>query len=359
MRAGIRPDARRAEPMIGLILPFVVSDLGGKLMTRPPLGKLERLDPRTHWAREDSEFTPWLAEEPNIQLLGETIGLELEVAEQEANVGPYRADILCRSPQDSSFVLIENQLEATDHTHLGQILTYASGLDAVTMVWITHHFTEEHRAALDWLNRITAEGFNFFGLEIELWRIGDSLAAPKFNVVAQPNDWRKAVRSTAGGGNTTAEKLRYQFWSALSEHMGVRSSRLRRIRPHTDSWVQWGIGRAGITKGASCSVRNKNVSVWLDLAGPSGKSWFRQLQAHREGIESKLGPLVWQEKPQHQASGITVRHGGDIADQACWPEIFDWILERLEAFDQVFRPLVKRLEEPDHEGPSLVLDDKT
>ena len=128
------------------------------------LGQLIKVPLREFWEGEASDFTPWLADEENISLLGDTIGVELEVEAQERNVGPFRADILCKDTLTDNWVLIENQLEPTDHTHLGQLLTYAAGLNAVTVVWIAERFTDEHRAALDWLNEITAEGFSFFGL---------------------------------------------------------------------------------------------------------------------------------------------------------------------------------------------------
>lgn len=144
------------------------------------LGRLERVNPRLYWGSEAAEFTPWLADEENIALLGETIGLELEVEAQEKGVGPFRADILCKDTLTGHYVLIENQLERTDHLHLGQLMTYAAGLDAATVVWVARQVTDEHRAALDWLNRITARDFNFFGLEVELWRIGDSPLAPNY-----------------------------------------------------------------------------------------------------------------------------------------------------------------------------------
>ena len=137
------------------------------------LGRLIKVSPREFWEDEASDFTPWLAREENISLLGETIGLELEVEAQEKNVGPFKVDILCKDIETNKWVVIENQLEPTDHKHLGQLLTYAPGLDAVTAVWIAKSFTDEHRAALDWLNKITPDGFSFFGLEIELWRIDD------------------------------------------------------------------------------------------------------------------------------------------------------------------------------------------
>ena len=135
------------------------------------LGRLEKLDLRTHWKREATDFTPWLAQEENIQLLSETIGIELEVQSQEERVGPFSADILCKDTINDQYVLIENQLERTDHGHLGQLMTYAAGLDAVTIIWIAQKFTEEPRAALVWLNRITDDTFTFFGIEIELYKI--------------------------------------------------------------------------------------------------------------------------------------------------------------------------------------------
>ena len=154
-------------------------------MKSKELGRMEKVDLRSHWQREDTHFTPWLAREENLALLSEAIGIgELEVEATEAPVGDFRVDILCRNLEDDTRVVIENQLEATNHSHLGQLITYAAGLDAVTLVWVVERFKEEHRAALDWLNRFTGEEIHLFGLEIELWRIGDSLAAPKFNLVA-------------------------------------------------------------------------------------------------------------------------------------------------------------------------------
>jgi len=143
------------------------------IVNNGPLGRLERVDLRTVWANEAGAFTPWLAKEENLKLLGDTIGIELELEAQEKNVGPFRADILCRDTATDDWVLIENQLERTDHGHLGQLLTYAAGLKAVTLVWVAQRFAEEHRAAIDWLNEITDESLNFFGLEVEAWRIGD------------------------------------------------------------------------------------------------------------------------------------------------------------------------------------------
>jgi hypothetical protein len=166
-------------------------------MTDQQLGRLERVELRDIWASEAASFTPWLARSENIAILGETLNIELELEAQQRAVGPFRADLLCKDIDTDRWVLIENQLERTDHTHLGQLLTYASGLDAVTIIWIAARFTEEHRSTLDWLNKITNESFRFFGLEVELWRIGDSPAAPRFNIVSKPNEWSHSVAKAA------------------------------------------------------------------------------------------------------------------------------------------------------------------
>jgi hypothetical protein len=125
------------------------------------LGRLEKVDMREVWTHEAADFTPWLAAEENLALLGEAIGIDLELEAQEQSVGPFHADILCKDIATDCWVLVENQLERTDHSHLGQLLTYAAGLDAVTIVWVASRFTDEHRAALDWLNKVTREGINF------------------------------------------------------------------------------------------------------------------------------------------------------------------------------------------------------
>jgi len=216
------------------------------MMSDRDLGRLERVDLRKHWAREDTDFTPWLGREENISLLGEVIEIELEVQEQEANVGPFRADILCRNTANNSFVVIENQLERTDHSHLGQLLTYAAGLDAVTLVWVVERFTEEHRAALDWLNRITDEGIHFFGVEIELWKIGDSAPAPKFNLAAKPNDWSKTVRETAiaQGALTESGRVKAEFWGRFGDYLTEQNARFRPTQARDWNWHSWGVGRS-------------------------------------------------------------------------------------------------------------------
>lgn len=205
--------------------------------SKPILGRLTRVDLRNIWTSESSDFTPWLAREENLAVLGDALGIDLELEAQEKAVGPFRADILCKDIGTGAWVLVENQLERTDHSHLGQLLTYASGLEAVTIVWIAARFTEEHRSTLDWLNKITDESFRFFGLEVELWRIGDSPAAPKFNIVSKPNDWppktgsrmarrmsRQAHLRMPDSGVRTAGRVRFMFLPGCAPEIQVFSA---------------------------------------------------------------------------------------------------------------------------------------
>ncbi len=157
-------------------------------MLKQNLGRIERVSVRSIWPSESGDFTPWLAE--NLHFLGEAIGTELELEVEEKSVGSFRADILAKDISTDSWVLIENQLGRTDHCHLGQLITYAAGLKAVTIVWIAEQFTDEHTAALDWLNTISDDSVCFFGVQVEVWSINES-TAPKFNVVNRPNSWIK------------------------------------------------------------------------------------------------------------------------------------------------------------------------
>jgi uncharacterized protein DUF4268 len=163
--------------------------------------------------------------------------------------------------------LIENQLERTDHGHLGQLLVYASGLKAVTIVWIARQFTEEHRATLDWLNAITEEEFQFFGLEIELWRIGSSAPAPKFNIISKPNDWSRQVtqgaRNIESSEPSDIKKTQLEFWTGFMEFLANRESKVRPTAPRPQHWASFSIGRSGFRLDAYALVRDSGIGVNL------------------------------------------------------------------------------------------------
>jgi hypothetical protein len=319
-------------------------------MTKIELGRLEKIDLKNAWKTEAGDFTPWLAQEENIQLLGETIGIDLEVEAQEKSVGPFRADILCKDTVTNHWVLIENQLTRTDHTHLGQLLTYAAGLNAVSIVWIAERFTDEHRAALDWLNEITDERFNFFGLEVELWQIGSSAIAPKFNVVGKPNDWTKSVSSAAGkiasGDLTPAKALQLEYWTSFSEYLLKNSKVIKPQKPLPQHWAYCAIGRSGVTLMAlvNTTEKDKRIAVALSLMDEFAKSRFQSLHALKEEIESEAGEkLDWRENPGKKESSIWLKNPVDPSDKASWPMQHKWLKEKLELFHKIFAQRIKSL----------------
>lgn len=324
------------------------------LQTKPNFGRLERVDLRAGWVSEAQDFTPWLANEENIALVGEAIGLELEKVSAEVGVGPYRADILCKETANDSWVLIENQLERTDHIHLGQILTYAASLEAVTVVWIARTFTDEHRAALDWLNKITEGNFNFFGLEIQLWRIGDSPIAPRFNVVSQPNDWAQTVRRTAEsrarGATSGTGQLHLEYWSQLKEFFQERGSLLKLPSPPGGSGIRLSLGRSNFSLEAWNITTAGRSEVDVAIRGPRRWAQLQLLRRRSTDLERQLGlgPLSWTDTPGKPVSRAWLSRTSNPRDRTSWPELNLWFAETLERMDAVFRPIVKTLD-PDND----------
>lgn len=314
------------------------------------LGRLEEVDLRKEWPNEASHFTPWLARDENLALLGETLGLELELEGLERAVGPFRADILCKDMGRDEWVLVENQLEQTDHRHLGQVLTYAAGLDAATIVWIAARFTQEHRATLDWLNRITDENFRFFALEVQLWRIGDSLSAPKFNIVSQPNEWSRSVKSAARSMDDSAKSplqlMQTEYWEQLGLKLQATGGPLSGPRaPQPQSWMAYSIGRGGITCNAAISRPQNHIRAEIYLSGPNAAREHAQLSAWRDALEQELGfAMEWPEMTGKRDRRIFVALPMEnFEDRADWDRQHRWLVEKLGALHKVFSAHVKRL----------------
>ena len=322
-------------------------------MSLPSLGSLKKVDVRHIWQTEAQHFTPWLAQ--NLDILAETLDMELEIEAQEKNVGPFRADILCRDTLDKSWVLIENQLERTDHLHLGQLLTYASGLKAVTIIWVSTHFTEEHRSALDWLNNITDDQFKFFGLEVELWQIGDSPVAPKFNIVSKPNDWSRSVgqaaRQIETGTLTDIKAAQLEFWTQLAEKL-KENSHIRPQKPMPQHWAVFRIGRSGFHISGLHNTRDKCIGVELYIDHQNAKDFYNQLYEQKNDIEAEIGhELIWKELPNKSASRIILYlRDVDPMDRSRWDEYQDWLIKYIEAFDRTFRNRIRNLEASDMGG---------
>ena len=319
------------------------------------LGRLTQLDVREAWSNEAGDFTPWLAQEDNLALLGDAIGLELELEAQEKDVGPFRADILCTEVGSDQWVLIENQLARTDHTHLGQLLTYAAGLKAASIIWIASHFTDEHRAALDWLNEITEEPFNFFGLEVQLWTIdGHSRPAPHFRIVCKPNAWTHALGSAAKRAAeeqlSDTQQLYLDYWQEFKDHVANNNGSISINKPQPQSWTNVPIGRSGFTLAAIISRRNRTARVRLTIQAPQRIPSFRLLQQQRGQIEAQLGELEWNEWPGKKESHVDLLfENWDIEDRQDWPRQHREMLESVKQFKACFQERVKKLDAADYE----------
>ena len=333
-------------------------------MITSSLGRLEKIALRTVFADEAADFTPWLAKDENLALLGETIDLSLQVETQEKSVGPFRADILCKDAESEHWVLIENQIERTDHTHLGQLLTYAAGLDAVTIIWIAERFTDEHRAALDWLNKKTETNINFFGLEIQLWRIGASPVAPKFNIVCQPNGWSRSVQAAAerSEAKTELREAQLRFWTAFYEFM--QGSTVRCQKPKPERQMAHPIGRAGMWLTSVISTWDSvgdstdyEMRVELNVADINAKARFAVLERQRDEIERACGgSLIWFNQPDVNRCRIFARQKANFLDESQWPVQHKWLREKLELFQKVFVPIAQSIDldkTPEHPGATL------
>ena len=320
------------------------------------LGNLKPVELRDIWPDEAQDFTPWLAKEENLTRLGETLGMELELEGQELNVGDFRADILCRNienPEHETWVLIENQLEETNHSHLGQILTYAAGLEAHTVIWIAKKFREEHRAALDHLNEITDERLKCFGVEVKVWQIGGSARAPQFEIVSSPNDWRREISQEAQRAeieNVSPARLqRKKFWAQVRNYISQRDSQLQPRERKSTRYLVFDIGRRSFAMSAWINRRHRGLGTELYMTGKNAPAHFHLLKEQQAEIEDEFGDsLKWQEEHRNVALWLDVLN---LTDESDWPNQHKWLADNLEKLDKVFRPRVKALNADDWEPP--------
>ncbi len=272
--------------------------------------------------------------------------MELEVDAVEHSVGPFRADILARAIDEDEpdhRVIIENQFGRTDHGHLGQILTYLAGVEgAKTVVWIAERIQSDHRAAVDWLNANTTEVFSFFAIEIELWRIGNSPPAPRFNVIASPNNWTRATRSATRDvvalPLAEARRIRLAYWTSFAEFLLARHSNFA-LRPTDRAMMhRFPIDQTDFQVIAMIVIRSRRAVVGLMTPRASDKAAFQALFSQKAAIEGDLGePLNWQARPSKKRSLISISRGGiDPADQAGYQDLHAWMLDRMDRIQNAF-----------------------
>ena len=302
------------------------------------IGKLQEVEIRNLW----HHFSAWLVKDDNIALLNEKLGLTLVDINTEAYVGAYRCDIVAVDETTGIKVIIENQLENSDHDHLGKIITYASGLDAKVIVWIVKEARDEHRSAIEWLNNNTSKDINFFLIELHAYKIGDSNPAPMFQIIEQPNDFIKESKNNKStDAMNKRQSERVEFWTIFNEHIINRGKPFNVRKATTDHWYDIAIG----TSAAHISVTlvNKDSYIGVELYINSNKALFDKLYEEREKIEEQLGfKMDWQRLDTAKASRILYRINGlNFDDHSNYDSLIDEAIDKVIKMRSIFKDRVK------------------
>lgn len=292
------------------------------------ISRLTKVELREVWENEAHDFTPWML--ANADALGEALGMDLDLHEAEHTVGDFSLDLIGVDLATDEVVIVENQLARSDHTHLGQILTYAGGTDPVNIVWVTETFRPEHRAALDWLNERTDEGTRFFGVEVSAVRIGDSAYAPLFSVVANPNEWRKEVRGATSAASSARSHAYQSFWSIVLEDLQRTSPGWTKAKtPSNRQWMTLPSGTSAAVYALVWVQENARVEIYLGTSDANQNLRnFQALLRHKNRIEEQLGvPLNWEDLPNRKACRISVSHQGSFRDEDNWTGQAQWLVK--------------------------------
>lgn len=312
-------------------------------MDKYNLGALEKVDLREIWNNEALDFTNWLSKPENIKLLGDEICIEIGIdsIKTEESVGDFSVDILAQEEASERKIIIENQLESTNHDHLGKLITYASGHNAEIIIWVVREAREEHQKAIDWLNEHTAEKINFFLVQIELWKVGSSLPAPKFNVIIQPNGWLKEIkRNIELIELTDTKKLQLEFWDKFIEYAKAHYSTLRLAKTYPQHWYNIAIGSSKAYISFTVDTRESLVSCEIYI--PNFKELFIELELRKKDIEEKLGAsLQWMKLEEKKASRIKLSSHIDMTQKETWEDAFGWLQSWGEKFQKVFGEYIK------------------
>lgn len=307
----------------------------------PEFAPLESQDVRDYWQHEEREFTPWLAEEIDAEEpshLENTLGLDLDVLEREKSVGKYNVDIYARVVDDSRTVVIENQLTASDHDHLGKAMAYAAGVDADIIVWIAPRFNDEHTDAFQWLNSNSQEGIDLFAIRLEVWRIGDSAPAVRLNPLEEPSEWKEKAKRT-GTELSDRDKRCEEFWTELRDRIDARTTPLNARKPRPRNHYSNPIGKAGFHMSFVDDADAHELVVTLIIEDDADA--YHELEADRQEIEAEIGDSLRWVEPEETRSGnmrsrIELRTDGHLENRDEWDTYLDWFLDHGEQFHETF-----------------------
>ena len=292
------------------------------------LGNLIRVENlRQVWSKEAQDFTRWLAREENLKLLGNSIGIELDLEEQESSVGSFSVDLFATEHGTGRKVVIENQLEATNHDHLGKIITYASGKDAQVVIWIVKEAREEHSQAIEWLNEHTDEKIGFFLIEIELWKIGDSRIAPKFNIVQRPNDWAKSQKQAST--LTPVKRQQLEFWQYFADKAFEKEGEFKKVfgkrKAQALNWYSLAAGSSIYNVHLSFNTQKKQIEAGAYIQ--DDKELYGRYKAARAQIEQYFGCKVQWNEGEKDTRFHVIKNNCSLDDASKWNEYLDWFCE--------------------------------
>jgi len=304
------------------------------------LAKLKKIDLRDVWGHEALGFTRWLSEEDNLNLLSDEIGVDIKLIQTEANVGRFNVDILAEESGSGRKIIIENQLEDTNHDHLGKIITYASGYDAEIIIWIVRDFREEHENAIDWLNEHTDENISFFLIKVELWQIEDSKPAPKFDIIVSPNEWAKAIKTSSSSNELTETKLQQlEFWNKFKNYVQETDKRIRLQTPRPQNWYDVSAGSSEWH--VALTVNSQKNLIGCEIYINRNKELFNFLQEQKNEIEKEIGDkIVWVDSAVASAIKIN-KQVPDLFNQAESEKYFSWLYEKTVLFQKVFGKFIR------------------
>ena len=307
------------------------------------LGKLEKIeDLRSIWKHEAKDFTPWLAEEENLAMLSEAIGIDIVLEERESNVGEFSVDILATEESTGRKIIIENQLEDTNHDHLGKIITYASGKDAEVIIWIVKRARDEHKQAIEWLNNHTDDKCAFFLIEIELWRIGKSEPAVKFNIVERPNDWAKSMKKSSS--LTQGGALKLDFWQQFIEYNQSINGAYAKTMPTSDAWIGKSInGIPGTSVNLVITKSNCRIEAYINSGSlEKNKYVFDTLITKKDVIEQAYGaPFIWYRNDNKVTCKIYEERPLVFTDENDRQAIFEFFCDATNRMLKAFLPQAK------------------
>ena len=314
--------------------------------SRPELGRLEQVPVREAWADEARDFTPWLL--ANADRLSEALNMDLDLKTAEHPVGDFSLDLIGEDAVTGQRVIIENQLERSDHKHLGQLLTYAGGTEPAVVIWLAQSFRDEHISALTWLNSSTNSAIGFFAVQVDVFRIGDSMLAPQFTVVVQPNEWQRTLRQRSDAEISPKKLLYQEFWQTVIDQIATEHPDWTNARKAPlQNWIAFPTGIRGVHYSVEFTSQGLEAGVALNTRDPQVNAQrFELMKSHAAEIDAAIGTTTDWKGPHSSWSGFNIHceRPAAIEDRNSWPDLAAWIIDVQERMRGVFAEtgLIKR-----------------